>query len=78
MNIANKVAFGTISSLMKGSVKVNIRHRRDGYWKEDIFSGELSELWINRDLFWKIERSPVNALYVENDVLYIGIEGQAS
>jgi len=29
-------------------------------------------------LFWKIERSPVNALYVENDVLYIGIEEQTS
>jgi hypothetical protein len=74
MKIANKVAFGTISYLLKGDVHVNIKFRRMGYWKEEIFDGEMSELWEKRDLRWKLEKMPVNALFAEGDVLFIGVE----
>lgn len=76
MKIANNVAFGTISYILKGETKLNIRNRRMGYWKEEIFVGTLSELWQreNESLRWKLEKMKVNAISADGDVLFMGVE----
>lgn len=74
MKIANKVAFGTISSLLTRDTHLNIKFRRMSYWKEEIFDGKFSELEEKRDLLYKLERMRVNAIYAEGDVLTLGVE----
>lgn len=76
MRIANNVAFGTISSLLTSKTKVNIKYRRMGYWKEEIYDGEMSGLQNHKDryLMDRLSVMKVNALYAEGDVLYIGVE----
>ena len=74
MRIANNVAFGTISYILAGDERLNIKFRRMGYWKEDIFFGTLDELREKKYVFSQLESMKVNHISVDNGVLLIGVD----